>query len=73
VPFLYNRPILLEGLIRRFGNAIQTSDDICDWCGGARCVAHDLKDAGVADLSSFRHTTGVPKDGLAPFGILHFR
>jgi hypothetical protein len=26
---------------------------------------------GLCQNPSFRHTTGVPKDGLAPFGILH--
>jgi hypothetical protein len=26
---------------------------------------------GLCQNPSFRHTTGTPKDGLAPFGILH--
>jgi hypothetical protein len=28
---------------------------------------------GLCQNPSFRHTTGVPKNGLAPFGILHCR
>jgi hypothetical protein len=37
-----------------------------------RKIVYLVGNAGLCQNPSFRHTTGVPKDGLAPFGILHF-